>query len=214
MPRPGLQRFLLAALALAALGYVLAGPLVRGIGRHLVLTDTPEPADAIVVLNTGIDLFPRLTEAAGLFRRGYAPRIVLDGNRKSETLRRLEAMGFQECCPWYEESLRILALLGVPREAVLTIDAEDAYDTVSEAEAVGPELLRRGLQKILLTTSRYHSHRAFSIWKGLYGDRMTILSTPAAEDPYDPEGWWKDGRQIRWVLSEYGAWVYAWIKSR
>ena len=28
------------------------------------------------------------------------------------------------------------------------------------------------------------------------------------DDPFNPKAWWKEGRQIRWVLSEYGAWFY------
>ena len=35
---------------------------------------------------------------------------------------------------------------------------------------------------------------------------------PAEEDPFKPDGWWHDGRQIRQVLSEYGAWLYFWGK--
>lgn len=30
-------------------------------------------------------------------------------------------MGFRRCCPWYENALRILALLGVPGEAVIAV---------------------------------------------------------------------------------------------
>jgi hypothetical protein len=32
-------------------------------------------------------------------------------------------------------------------------------------------------------------------------------------DPYDPRSWWKDGRQIRWILAEYGVWFIYWWKS-
>jgi hypothetical protein len=46
----------------------------------------------------------------------------------------------------------------------------------------------------------------------MYKDRLTIYASPAASDPYDPEKWWKDGRQIRWVMAEYGAWLYYWWK--
>jgi hypothetical protein len=35
----------------------------------------------------------------------------------------------------------------------------------------------------------------------------------AKTDPYDPGGWWKDGRQIRWLMTEYGAWIYYYWKN-
>jgi len=34
----------------------------------------------------------------------------------------------------------------------------------------------------------------------------------AAADPYDPADSWKQGMPIRWVLAEYGACVYRWLK--
>jgi hypothetical protein len=29
-----------------------------------------------------------------------------------------------------------------------------------------------------------------------------------AGDIYNPHGWWREAKQIRWVLAEYGAWIY------
>jgi len=138
---------------------------------------------------------------------------VINGNRKTDVIRNLENKGFQRCCPWYEDSLRILSLYGVPREKVLCVNAEDAYDTMSEAEVVGNELIQQGISRIILTTSKYHTGRARFIWAKMYKERLSITPVSAKSDPYDPKGWWKHGRQIRWVLAEYGAWVYYWWKA-
>ena len=45
------------------------------------------------------------------------------------------------------------------------------------------------------------------------GNRLSIYMVAAASDPYDPDNWWKDGRQIRWLLAEYGAWIFYWWKE-
>ena len=68
---------------------------------------------------------------------------MINGNRKTDVLRELEKRGFEKCCPWYEETVRILEVLGVPRKDVLPINAEDAYDTVSEAKIVGRSLWKK-----------------------------------------------------------------------
>ena len=39
------------------------------------------------------------------------------------------------------------------------------------------------------------------------------LKVVVPSNPYDAKGWWRDGRQIRWVLAEYGAWIYYGWKS-
>ena len=109
--------------------------------------------------------------------------------------------------------MQILNLLGVPENEVTTISAEDAYDTMSEAEAVGPELIRKKYKTVIITTSKYHTRRARHIWRELYGEKLDIKMVAAENDPYEPNGWWREGRQIRWVLAEYGAWVFYYWKK-
>lgn len=193
--------------------YFLSGTILGWLGESLVLDENPVPSDAIVALNSGVEYYPRLIEAAELFKKGFARNIVINGNRKTDVLRSLEDKGFKNCCPWYENSLRILSLLGVPNDKVVCISAEDAYDTMSEAEAVGRELSRKGFMRIIITTSKYHTRRAHFIWTKMFGDKFSICSVSAKTDPYDPKGWWNEGRQIRWVLAEYGAWIFYYWKS-
>jgi uncharacterized SAM-binding protein YcdF (DUF218 family) len=200
--------WLAAAVTVLVLAY-LAGPALLGVaGRFLVADDRVTVADAAVVLTTGIEYYPRLIEAAALYREGRVARVVVNGNRKSDVLRRLEARGFVHAAPWNEDFLRILELLGVPRAHVLSVSAEDAYDTVSESRLVAPALVAAGIGSVLVTTSKSHTRRAGYIWRHLHGDELRIATAAARDDPYQPDDWWRSGRQIRWVLAEYGAWLY------
>ena len=201
--------YVLVIIALfVATGYASSGYLLTAVGRFLVRENTPRPSDAVVVLYTGTQWYPRLMEAAALYREGYARRVVINGNRKTRELRDLEKIGFRRCCSWQEDPLRILAILGVPREAVTAVSAEDAYDTVSEARVVGGQLLKAGIRRIIIATSRYHTRRAGYIWEHAFPGRFIIRMAGARNGPFSPHCWWKDGRQIRWVLAEYGAWIY------
>lgn len=193
--------------------YLSSSVIMVQLGAFLVLDEEPVPSDAVVVLCSGVEYYPRLIEAAELFKKGFTGKVVINGNRKTDVLRSLEEKGFERCCPWYEESLRILVMFGVPRDQVICISAEDAYDTVSEAEIVGREILQKGFTKVIITTSKYHTRRARFIWNKRFGDTLSICSVSAKTDPYSPNGWWKEGRQIRWVLAEYGAWIYYWWKT-
>jgi uncharacterized SAM-binding protein YcdF (DUF218 family) len=192
--------------------WLFSGPIFAQLGQFLICDQKPVVSDAIVVLCTGVEYYPRLIEAAELFKKGYAGKVAINGNRTTDELRDLRKRGFEECCPWHENSVRILEMLGVPRKDILTISAENAYDTVSEAEAVGRELIREGYQNVLIATSRSHTRRAGFIWKNMFKDQLSIRTVAAGTDPYNPSGWWKQGRQIRWVLAEYGAWLYYWWK--
>jgi uncharacterized SAM-binding protein YcdF (DUF218 family) len=205
--------FVIVALIPVLFLIFFTGPTLRKLGGLLVVDETPSPSDAVVVLNTGIEFYPRLIEAAEIYRQGLVHKVVINGNRKTDTLRELEANGFTRCCPWYTDAVRILAMGSVPQKDIIWISAEDAYDTMSEAEAVGRELLHHQLAKIIITTSKYHTRRARFIWQNMYENQLTVAMVSAKSDPYDPNNWWKDGRQVRWVLAEYGAWFYYWWKE-
>jgi uncharacterized SAM-binding protein YcdF (DUF218 family) len=177
-------------------------------GRLLVEHQPLGRADAAVVLSTGVEYYPRLMEAAALVRDGRVRLVVVNGNRKTDSLRRLEAMGYQPAAPWNENTLRVLSLLGVPRERVVSVSAEDAFDTISEARAVAPALLAQGLRRLILVTSKYHTRRAAHIWRNRVSGNFSIRTAAAREDPFQPDGWWHSGRQIRWLFAEYGGWLF------
>ena len=210
------QKVLLSGLiilfAVVVLGFFY-GAILTYIGEFLIFDEKPTFSDAVVVLNTGMEYYPRLMEASVLYKQGFAFRVVINGNRKTDALRNLEKKGFRPCCPWYEGRTRILELLGVPREDVIPISIEDAYDTVSEAVGVGKALMEAGVESIIITTSKSHTRRARHIWKNLYPETLKIHTVAARMDPYTPEGWWREGRQIKWVLAEYGAWLYYFWKK-
>ena len=191
-----------------ALLVMIHGKILTGIGSLLVVQDIPPKAEAAVVLNTGVDIYPRLMEAANLYTQETAAKVVINGNRKTDILRGLESSGYDPPCKWYAEEISVLAHLGVAKDHIVAISAEDAYDTISEAEIVGEILINNGMSSVIITTSKFHSRRARHIWSKMYKKKLKIYVAPAQNDPFDPAAWWKDGRQIRWVLSEYGAWVY------
>jgi len=192
---------------------VIHEKILTGIGSLLIVQDIPSKADAAVVLNTGVDIYPRLIEAANLYKQVKAEKVVINGNRKTDILRGLESSGYEPPCKWYAENISVLIHQGVATDHIIAISAEDAYDTVSEAKIVGEILINNSMSNVIITTSKFHSRRARHIWSKMYKDRLRIYMAPAQDDPFDPEAWWKSGRQIRWVLSEYGAWAYYyWMK--
>ena len=210
-----IRRFLLILIPLFILLLIVifSGTILRTMGRLIVVDEKPPYSDAVVVLNTGVEYYPRLIQAADIYQHGLVHNVVINGDRKTDTLRDLELKGFNACCPWYSDSVSILTMFGVPEDKIIWISAEDAYDTVSEADTVGKEMIRRNFTKVIITTSKYHTRRAKFIWKKMYENQLTVFMVSAKTDPYDPDNWWKDGRQIRWVLAEYGAWIYYWWKE-
>ena len=79
--------------------YEARAPILEKVGSLLILDQTPVPCDAAVVLCTGVEYYPRLAEAARLYRNGLARQIVINGNRKTEFVRGLERQGYDAMLP-------------------------------------------------------------------------------------------------------------------
>ena len=182
--------------------------ILTAIGKFTIRDDQLVKSDVAVVLNTGSGIYPRLIAAADLYKKQYAAKVLVNGNRKNETIRKLEAMGYVPAAPWYANRVKILNLLGVPDKDIIIVNGEDAYDTISEAALVGAYLLEQNLYQVIVTSSKYHTKRSGYIWEKQFKDNMSITIHPAPEDPFQASSWWQNGRQIRWVMAEYGAWLF------
>ena len=99
-------------------------------------------------------------------------------------------------------------MYGVPRDRIWTVVAEDVFDTVSEAQAIRPLLLENDIDSMILTTSKFHARRARFVWRKVMGADQGIYSSAAVDDPFDPDSWWQDGRQVKQVMGEYGGMAY------
>lgn len=208
-------RLLSGSVLLVATLVFLATPILTGMGNFLIHeTEELHPADAAVVLTTGVDYTARLIEAARLYGKGLAIKVVINGDRKSDILKRLEEQGYIPPCPWSTNAIGELKFLKVPEQDIIIIAAPDAYDTISEAAITGAVLKEHGLTRLIITTSKFHTRRAGFIWQKAFAGVFDIQIAAAAADPFHPDSWWRDGRQIRQVLSEYGAWFYYWAFSR
>ncbi len=178
------------------------------LGNSLIVNDENARADAAIVLSTGVDYLPRLLQAAQLYKDKRVERILINGNRKTDAIRKLEQQGFVPACKWPENSLRILEMHGVPREKVWAVSAEDVFDTVSEAQTIKPFLQKNNINSVLITTSKFHTRRARYVWRKVLDRQDGIYASAAADDPFNPDGWWKDGRQVKQVMGEYGGMAY------
>ncbi len=202
------RRLLLLILLGLILLFITRNAWLGAMGHALVEDDPTASADVAVVLATGVDYPPRLIQAAQLYRQGRVKRVLINGNRKTDVLRELEQQGFVKAAPWYENSLRILELLGVPRQKVWRVSVEDAFDTVSEAQGIVPFLQQTDVNSVIITTSKFHTRRATFVWQKVLDREDGIYASAASSDPFDPDGWWREGRQIRQLLAEYGALFY------
>ncbi len=160
MKRPRLPARIVLLVAAGALLAAAAVGVLR-LGLFLVVADPLQPSDAIFVLEGKTPA--REVEAAALYRRGLAPRIVVAHARDPMPLaRRLSG----EPTP-QERAVRALAHLGVPPEAVVRLTRE-AENTQQELAADFEYARAQGFRRVILVTSPVHTRRVRVIWRARY----------------------------------------------
>ncbi|HSE93837.1 MAG TPA: YdcF family protein [Methylomirabilota bacterium] len=178
-----------AALALAAITGVCA------LGRYLVVADTLQPSDAIIVLDGRTPA--RELEAAALYHQGLAPRVVVARARDPYEVARALA---GEPNPQVR-ALRVLTRLKVPRTAIEALDRV-VENTTDELAADFEHARSRGFGRVILVTSPAHTRRVRVIWNARYQAAVPALVHPTPYDPFDTRGWWRSRRSIEYALHE------------
>jgi uncharacterized SAM-binding protein YcdF (DUF218 family) len=157
------------------------------LGDYLVSSHSPQSADLILVL-AGDFWGARVLKGADLALQGYAPLALMSGTPYQGSMDG-------------ELAIKFLAKQGYPTRLFQSF-GHNARSTIEEAIVLRPELARRGVKRVLLVTSAYHSRRAAIVFR-LFCPGIRFIAIPAPEIQYHPEGWWKDSNSRRLFFSEW-----------
>ncbi|MBI4342347.1 MAG: YdcF family protein [Candidatus Omnitrophica bacterium] len=187
-----------------ALGYGLLfqSPFVWWLAEPLRLSQSPQPADAIVVLAGGVGesgkagggYQERIKRAVDLYRTGYAPRLIVSSGY---------TFVFREAEVMKELAVR----LGVPEAAILL--ETDASNTVEHVRLTRDILQQAGWRRILLVSSPYHMRRALWTFRR-QAPGLTVMPTPVTGSQFYAHERGASLEQILGILQEYAAIVWYW----
>jgi uncharacterized SAM-binding protein YcdF (DUF218 family) len=170
---------------------------LSAIGNYLVETRVPEKADAVLVL-AGDYRGARILRAGELVRDGFAPTVLVSGPA--------EMYGVNEATLAIQYATRH----GMPLHYFEPVFIQ-AFSTLEEAHAFVPEIRKRGIRKLLLVTSNYHTHRAASIFRKVLGKDISIRSVAAPDTFFRPDSWWHNREGQKIVFYEYSKTIAGWV---
>lgn len=195
-------RILIAIVATAFFASII---MILGVGHWLDSEDPLEKAQAIAVLSGRMPL--RASEAAKLYREGYAPRIWL--TRSVEPGATLENLGI----PFVGEDFynkQVLLHEGVPADAIRVLDPP-IMNTADEIIAISKALGQEHGQAVIIVTNKVHTRRTRILWHKLNSGNGRAIVRGASADPFEPGKWWKTTRDaldvVREVLGILNAWA-------
>ncbi len=202
-PRPRRRRgrrwlIVLSSLAAACvLLWLLRAPLLTAAARYLSVHDPLRKADAIFVLGGDPDIRP--FAAAELYRRGWAPRVLVPAMETG----RLASAGLMPSQT--ELFLRVLKMEGIPDSAVQVLPlAGGTSSTTEDAEALRAWVRRTGARRVIAVTTTYHTRRTrFALNRAFEGMDVEIVMHGAPTRGYSERDWWKSESGLTTYFNEY-----------
>jgi hypothetical protein len=188
--------------------------ILTALGEYLVYQDSqdsPPHADVIVMAANWDDTIIRARGVADLYKQGLAKTIFIPRMERMRGQEEIKNLGIN--MP-ENRDLVIIVLqgLGVPPDAIET-SAQEVTDTWDEAHEAQKFIEQKGYTSALLVTSKFHSRRAWLIFKDALKGKATIFSIPTSYDSSSPEQWWKRKEDAEKVIMEYQKLlVYYWRK--
>lgn len=173
----------------AGIIYLARDPLLRAAGGFWVVHDPMAPGDAIIVIGDDDFTADRATQAAELFRGGWAPLIVASGRmlRPYSTIADLMT--------------RDLESRGVPSKAIVRF-SHRANNTLEEAKDLQTLIAQNGWHRILLVTSSYHTRRARYIFRKVLPGDISLEVVGAFDAGFEPATWWQSRQGRKTFLME------------
>lgn len=183
---PLARRVFPAFFLLCAVIYATSGWWLPSLGYFLIKADEPVKADLIIVL--GGDWFGlRVLKGGELVRRGFAPKALVSGPPHHYEV--------PEC----DLAIALAKRHGYPEEYFERYP-NNANSTVDEARDLAGQLRAKGVKRVLIVTSDYHTRRAGWIWRE--AAPFLDIRMVASEDKYfHAESWWtsREGKKI-WLM--------------
>lgn len=194
-----------ARLGVLVLIILIGGVIVfRGAGRWLNREDPLAHADVIFVLGGGMP--QRAAEAGKVYAQGYAPEVWL--SRPDSPTDELAKLGIHFLGE-EEYNRQILIHAGVPENAIHTLSGP-VVNTEQELQEAVRELRRGGKTSVIFVTSPQHTRRVWTLWRELAGNNPPAIVHAAHNDPFDPDHWWRNTRDVLSVVRESLGLLNAW----
>jgi uncharacterized SAM-binding protein YcdF (DUF218 family) len=191
------------------LAYGFHAPLLTSLAGFLVVddvsvlsTDSVQPADLIFVLNGEIETRP--FHAVDLFKQGLAPQIMIAKVEDSLPV---------EMELWPNETdvaVKIMRELDVPATDITVLTpAGGVSSTYEEAVSLRQYAEHHEIQRVILTTSAFHTRRARWIFEKELADLAIDLKVSAAPHlKFDKSNWWTIEEGLIYFTNEYIKFLY------
>jgi len=194
-----LKYFLIFLLIVLIALFLNKQALLTFAGNLLISEDTPQKAEAIVVLNGGIPI--RILEAVDLYNGGYGEIIIFCKTSESSDYKKLRESNVYYPVE-HDINKQIAEEFEIPSSNIYMIN-KMVSSTYGELESVKGFLIDNNIKKIIIVTSKVHTLRTRMIANKVFNKKIEFMVIGTNYDGYNPKTWWKNRNATRYTVSEY-----------
>lgn len=194
-----LKYFLIFLLIVLIALFLNKQTLLTFAGNILISEDTPEKAEAIVVLNGGAPI--RILEAVDLYNSGFGEYIIFCKTTESSDYKRLRESNIYYPVE-HDINKKIAEEFEIPSSNILMVN-KMLSSTYGELESIKGFLIDNNIKKIIIVTSKFHTLRTRLIANKVLNKEIDFMIIASNYDGYNPKTWWKNRNATRYTVSEY-----------
>ena len=202
-----LRKLLIVFLFLLLTGcalYLFRAPILRSFATFLIVEDSLQKGDAIFILSGGG--YDRGNEAAKIFEKGFAPKIICTGGN-----------AMNELCVFGIDTLESdmaqanLFQLGIPDSVIVMI--REGTSTKEEAKIIFDYCKRNSFKHIIIVSSKLHTYRINNVFRKKLKDAgVDLIIRGAPSSRFNEMEWWKTEDGLIAINNEWLKTFYYWWK--
>jgi uncharacterized SAM-binding protein YcdF (DUF218 family) len=183
--------------------FILRRPIMRGFGNHLICEDDLRRAEAIFVLSGNPE--DRAKEAAKLFKKGYARKIISTGQSIPSLFEVINVK-------MDEATLSRKALIKAKVDSTMLEELHIGTSTREESIAILRYCKQNGLKKIIVVSDKFHTNRINYAFRSIFEEGgIEVILRGAPSSVYDENFWWASESGLLMVNNEYVKLIYYYI---
>jgi len=194
-----LKYFLIFLLIVLIALFLNKQTLLTFAGNLLISEDTPQKAEAIVVLNGGVPI--RILEAIDLHKSGLGEYIIFCKVTESFEYKKLRESNINYPVE-HDINKQIAEEFEIPSSNIYMV-YKKVSSTYGELESIKGFLIDNNIKKIIIVTSKFHTLRTRMIANKVFNREINFMVIGTKYDGYNPNTWWKNRNATRYTVSEY-----------
>jgi uncharacterized SAM-binding protein YcdF (DUF218 family) len=166
--------------------------LMRAAGDWLVVSDSLQPSNAIIVLSGDDVNGDRAARAAQIYKAGWAPVVVASGTEIRTYLSEADL------------EMRDLESDGVPANAIVPL-RQNALYTLQESRDLLQLCRAKHWTRVIVVTSNFHTRRARYIFQHVFPPSVQVRVSPSSDVNFHPGSWWETRQGMKTFARETAA---------